>query len=139
MIQIREMKTADYNEAYLLWESVPGMGLNTLDNSQTGIARLLQKNPGLCFVAIEDGKIVGTILGVTDGRKGYLYHVAVLRDYQGQHISKQLIELVKQKFNEQGIQKIGVFIMNDNQNGKNFWKHQGFAKRKDIEYFDLNL
>jgi Acetyltransferases len=139
MVQIREMETSDYDEAYLLWESVPGMGLNTLDNSQTGITKLLQKNPGLCFVAIVDKKIVGTILGVTDGRKGYLYHVAVSKDYQGQHISKQLIELVKQKFKAQGIQKIGIFIMNDNQNGKDFWKHQGFDKRKDIEYFDLNL
>lgn len=139
MVQIREMQKDDYEESYALWETVPGMSLESLDNSKQGIVKILNKNPGLCFVAVVEDKIVGTILGVTDGRKGYLYHVAVSKDYQGRHISTELINRVKAEFQKQKIKKIGLFVVNDNDNGKSFWKHQGFAKRTDIEYLDLNL
>jgi len=71
MVLIREMTAADYDSAYRLWESVPGMNLASLDNSAQGIAQVIQANPGLCFVAVEgEGeKVVGTALGATDGRK----------------------------------------------------------------------
>lgn len=139
MVQIREMVPADYEESYRLWESVPGMSLESLDNSKNGITKMIQQNPKLCLVATIDKKIIGTILGVTDGRKGYLYHVAVERDFQGQHISTRLIAEVRKRFEQQQIKKIGIFVVRDNEIGKRFWKHQGFRKRTDIEYLDLNI
>lgn len=39
MVLIRKMKVSDYASAYALWESVPGMNLASLDNSEQGIAR----------------------------------------------------------------------------------------------------
>lgn len=139
MVRIREMTTADYKDSYELWESVPGMGLQTLDNSLQAIKKMIIKNPGLCLVAEINDQIVGTALGVTDGRKGYLYHVAVAPEYQGEHISSELLAKVKAGFAQQGIQKIGLFVVKGNSQGESFWKHQGFAKRKDIEYLDLNI
>lgn len=141
MVLIREMTAADYDSAYRLWESVPGMNLASLDNSAQGIAQVIQANPGLCFVAVEgEGeKVVGTALGATDGRKGYLYHVAVAKDYQGYHISTELINHVKKGFRRQNIKKSGLFVVVDNQEGKSFWQHHGFTEREDIEYLDLDL
>ena len=62
------MTIADYQDAYRLWQATPGMGLRILDDSQTGIARYLDRNPKSCFVAIIDDEIVGTILCGQIGR-----------------------------------------------------------------------
>ncbi|MFT8995107.1 GNAT family N-acetyltransferase [Lentilactobacillus hilgardii] len=139
MVRIRKMKVTDYAAAYALWESVPGMNLASLDNSEQGIARVINKNPDLCFVAVDGEKVIGTALGGTDGRKGYLYHVAVAKSYQGQHLSTQLIDRVTTGFKNKGIDKIGLFVVIGNEEGKNFWKHQGFKERPDIKYLDLDL
>ncbi|GAF36305.1 GNAT family N-acetyltransferase [Lentilactobacillus farraginis] len=139
MVLIRKMKVSDYASAYALWESVPGMNLASLDNSEQGIAKVVNQNPDLCFVAIDGETVVGTALGGTDGRKGYLYHVAVAKAYQGRHLATKLIRKVTAGFKKQGIAKIGLFVVIGNETGKNFWKHQGFKERPDIEYLDLDL
>lgn len=139
-MQIRFFKPEDYNEAYALWDSTPGMNLGSLNNTYEGIKSVVDHNPQLCFAAIDDdGKIIGTILGGTDGRKGYLYHTAIADGYRGQHIGTQLIRKVLAGFKTQGIEKIGLFTTNDNIDGRKFWEHFGFKQRTDITYLDIDL
>ncbi|WP_034993030.1 GNAT family N-acetyltransferase [Liquorilactobacillus vini] len=139
MVQIRKMTIADYDQAYALWQKTPGMHLHSLDNSQAGIKQVIDHNPTLCFVAEDQNNIVGTILGATDGRKGYFYHMAVAEKYRHQQIGSQLIANVLKGLKQQNIQKVGLFTVTDNLQGQNFWKHLGFKERPDIKYFDLDL
>ncbi|MFC6254087.1 GNAT family N-acetyltransferase [Secundilactobacillus hailunensis] len=138
-LKIRQMVPDDYESAYQLWTRTPGMNLKSLDNSYEGIKKIIDCNPKLCFVAEDQQQIVGTLLGGTDGRKGYFYHTAVDERYRHQHIGSQLIQLVLEGFKKQGVQKVGLFTTNDNLEGKTFWKHLGFSEREDITYLDKDL
>lgn len=84
MVSIRQMAIEDYELVYDLWIHTPGMGLNTADDSKEGIARYLKRNPTTCFVAESGDKVVGALLAGHDGRRGYLYHAAVLPEFQRQ-------------------------------------------------------
>ena len=84
MVSIRQMAIEDYELVYDLWIHTPGMGLNTADDSKEGIARYLKRNPTTCFVAESGNKVVGALLAGHDGRRGYLYHAAVLPEFQRQ-------------------------------------------------------
>ncbi len=53
-MNIRTMKSEDYDAVYALWLSCKGMGLNSVDDSQDGIDRFLLRNPETCFVAEEN-------------------------------------------------------------------------------------
>ena len=77
-MKIRDMSIGDYTNAYALWLSCPGIGLHPADDSREGIARFLDRNPKTCFVAEADGRLIGTIMAGNDGRRGYIYHTAVL-------------------------------------------------------------
>lgn len=140
MVQFRKMTIEDYEQAYALWENTPGMHLQSLDNSRAGIQRVLERNSDLCFVAVtEEDKVVATILGATDGRKGYFYHVAVAAAYQKQHIGSELIAKVLAGFKAHKIDKVGLFTVVDNLEGQKFWRRLGFKERPDIKYFDIDL
>ncbi|MFT8837515.1 GNAT family N-acetyltransferase [Liquorilactobacillus satsumensis] len=139
MVEIREMTTQDYQQAYALWESVPGMHLSSLDNSFAGIARVIAANPTLCLVAVAQGEVVATALGATDGRKGYLYHVAVAKKQRGQGLAKTLVHTITARLKHRKINKLVLFVVTDNQAGQEFWVHQGFKERADIKYLDLDL
>ena len=88
MVSIRQMAIEDYELVYDLWIHTPGMGLNTADDSKEGIARYLKRNPTTCFVAESGDKVVGALLAGHDGRRGYLYHAAVLPGFQRQGIAR---------------------------------------------------
>lgn len=131
---IREMKIDDYAAVYQLWLHTTGMGLNDVDDSQQGIARILDRNPTLSFVAEEDEHIVGVIVAGQDGRRGYIYHTAVNQDYRNQSIAQRLVEMVLDQMKVLKISKIGLFIFQDNDIGNSFWQKMGFNVRNDIYY-----
>lgn len=116
------MIVSNYTFAYALWQSVVGMNLSSLNNSEQGIARLINKNLGLCFVAVDRDQIVSRVLGATDGLKGYLYHVVVTKN-QSKHGGSQLLNQVITAFKHRDIHKIGLFVVANNQDGQDFWKH----------------
>ena len=45
MIKIRVMTIEDYDEVYHLWINTPGMGLNSIDDSKSGIEKYIKRNP----------------------------------------------------------------------------------------------
>lgn len=60
----------------------PGMGFNNVYDSFDGISRSITRNPDTSFVAVDEDKIVGVILAGNDGRRGFIYHSAVLSEYR---------------------------------------------------------
>ena len=61
-MHIRKMLPKDYDCVYNLWLKIPGMGLNTTDDSRAGILKYLKRNPNTCFVAETDNEIIGVIM-----------------------------------------------------------------------------
>ena len=133
-MNFRLMQISDYDSIYNLWINTPGMGLNSVDDSKEGIEKFLKRNPVTCFVAEEDGKIVGVIMAGNDGRRGYIYHIAVLPEFRGKHIAKTLVENAMAALEKEGITKVALVVFEKNQNGNGFWEKIGFTVRNDLIY-----
>jgi ribosomal protein S18 acetylase RimI-like enzyme len=125
------MHISDYEQALQLWQSLPGMGLSSADEKEN-IREFLQKNPGTCFVALKDENLIGTILGGSDGRRGYIYHLAVQQTEQKIGVGKKLMYLCLNEFKKSGIQKCHIFVISDNAEGIAFWENVGWQPRDDI-------
>ena len=136
---IRLMTIADYDAVYKLWLNTEGVGMRSLDDTKAGIEMFLERNPNTNFVAVSDKKIVGVTLSGHDGRRGYLYHTAVLPAFRGQGIGRALIDSVRQSMEAEGINRIGLVVYKKNESGNAFWKALGWDKRRDLNYFNLSL
>lgn len=130
------MKIDDYEDVYDLWISTSGMGLNTVDDSREGIEKYLKRNPETCFIAREDGKILGVILSGHDGRRGYIHHAAVAKDARYRGIGRGLVEKALAALSAQGITKAAFVVFRKNEGGNNFWEKLGFKERSDLIYRD---
>ncbi len=133
---IRTMLISDYEAIYSLWAGTSGMGLRAVDDSRKGIEVFLQRNPGTCFVAEREGRLVGAILSGHDGRRGYLYHLAVKEQERGQGIGSALLEAALEALAGQGIQKASLVVFSENSLGNRFWEKNGFSVRDDLLYRD---
>jgi ribosomal protein S18 acetylase RimI-like enzyme len=129
----------DYDEAYSLWKTSPGIGLKTLDDSETGIRKYLERNPLTCFAAEENGELAGTILGGHDGRRGYIYHIAVKPPFRNRGIGRALIESVEKALVLEGINKVAMISFKTNVGGNRFLKACGYPIREDVVYRNKSL
>lgn len=131
---IRPLTNEDYPALYALWLKCEGMGLNDVDDSPTGIARYLARNPGTSFAAEEDGALIGAIMAGHDGRRGTIHHTAVHPDYRGRGAGKALVEHALAALKAEGITKVNLVVFTRNENGNAFWEKMGFSARNDLTY-----
>lgn len=135
---IREIHVDDYSEVHNLWSDTPGMGLNEAD-SRENFQKFILRNKGMSFCCIKENRIAGTVLCGHDGRRGYIYHVAVAVQYQGRGIGSMLVEQSLQRLREEGIVKCHLFAFTDNKPGNAFWNATGWAKRDDIFVYSKSI
>jgi ribosomal protein S18 acetylase RimI-like enzyme len=135
---LQKLTIEDYEQILDLWQRVPGIGLSDAD-SKENIEAFFARNPGLSFAYIVDGKIVGTILTGHDGRRGYIYHLAVDEAYRRRGIAQKLVQASLAKLRESGIEKCHLFVFADNQIGQDFWDSTGWKRRDDLLLFSKSL
>lgn len=128
---MREIHPDDYYEMIRLWMDTPGIGISEAD-SESRIRDFLLRNPGFNWCFKDEDRIVATSLCGHDGRRGYIYHTAVLPQYRGRGIGRMLVEKNLLKLKEAGIEKCHIFAFADNELGNAFWNAIGWEKRNDI-------
>lgn len=128
------MKIDDYEQVWNLWINIKGMGLNNLDDSKEGIERFLKRNPTTCFVARENDKIIGVIMAGHDGRRGFIYHTAVLEEKRKQGVAGELLATAMKALQKEDIKKVALVVFDKNEIGNSFWEKAGFSVRKDLIY-----
>jgi len=104
-----------------------------------GFKRYIERNPDTCFVAKDGGKIIGAVLAGHDGRKGFLYHFAVLGEYRNRGIGKRLVNLALDALKQKGISKAALLVLSNNEIGNKFWSKMGFNTRNECIYRDKRL
>ena len=131
-----EISAEDYTAVYELWQHCDGLG--GLENREQFV-RFVDRNPGLSVTVRDDKIIVGALMCGHDGRRGYLYHLAVHPDARGRGLARLMIDSCLAKLNDLQIQRCTVFVKKDNIRGLEFWLHNGWWKRSDLDAcaFDL--
>src|SRR5437762_13068312 len=90
-IRTREFSIDDYEAAIDLWQKVEGLDIAEGDDRES-VRRFLGQNPGLSRVATDGSRMVGAALCGHDGRRGYIYHLAVDPKCQGIRLGKRLVD-----------------------------------------------
>lgn len=127
-IATREFAIADYDGAIELWKKVEGLDVAEGDDRET-IRRFLERNRGLSRVATDGtGTIVGAVLCGHDGRRGYVYHLAIDPAYQGAGIAKRLITECLEGLKPAGLERVNILVSKDNPHGIEFWRRTGWEE-----------
>ena len=124
-IQTREFRIDDYDAAIDLWNRVEGLDLAEGDDRET-IRRFLAQNRGLSRVALDGPNMVGAVLCGHDGRRGYIYHLAVDPAYHGRGIGKRLIHECLAGLKCTGVERANILVATDNPRGLDFWRRCGW-------------
>ena len=131
-IRIEHLTFSDYEEVFSFWNSCDDLHMHH-DYSETpeGFFKFLQHNSGLCFVARVGDKLVGAVLGSHDGRRGFINHMAVSKEFRKKGVGRILVNSVIESLKSVGIRKVLIFVLKSRPEAQAFWKNMGFT-REDI-------
>ncbi len=126
------MKTRDIPEAIDLWRLCDGVGLGCGD-SPSQLESFLQRNPGLSLVARRaTGRLAGAVLVGSDGRRGFLYHLAVDVDFRRRGLGTALARQALEGLARAGVGRCNIVVFRDNPEGLAFWQSNAWQPRNDL-------
>lgn len=115
----------DYQAVRDLWERCsPGIQISSTDD-YAGLLHKQERDPELFLVAIENGQIVGTVIGGYDGRRGLVYHLAVTPERRRKGIAARLMNTLEDRLNALGCYKYYLLVTRENDAALAFYRSIG--------------
>jgi len=129
-MKIREFKIDDYPIVRDLWQAA-GLILRPGDELED-VKLKLQRDSDLFLVAVQDDMIVGTVMGGWDGRRGWIYHLAVKPEHQRKGIGVGLVREVEKRLVAKGARKVNAQVYKWNERSSEFFKAIGYETQPDL-------
>lgn len=103
------------------------------------IEKKIARDPDLFLVAECENKIIGSVIGGYDGRRGLIYHLAVDSAFRGQGIGSRLMDEVESRLRDKGCLKCYLLIAADNYDVEDYYQARGWQPMNDIHLYGKNL
>lgn len=103
------------------------------------IEKKLARDPDLFLVAECEDKIVGSVLGGYDGRRGMVYHLAVDRSFRNRGIGSRLMEEVELRLRAKGCLKSYLLVAEENHEVDAFYQRLGWQHMQTVHLFGKEL
>jgi len=92
----------------------------------------LQRDADIFLVAREGGVVVGCVMGGWDGRRGWIYHLAVKPSHQRRGIARALIRELELRLAGKGARRVNAQIYQSNTASLQFFSACGYEVRPDL-------
>jgi ribosomal protein S18 acetylase RimI-like enzyme len=122
---IRPYENTDQEGLIALWrEAFPDAPAH--NDPATDIARKLGVQRELLFVAVVDGKVIGSAMGGYDGHRGWVYYVAVREAHRREGVGTALMRRVEEALALIGCPKLNLQVRAENEAVVDFYRSLGY-------------
>ncbi|WP_298188554.1 GNAT family acetyltransferase [Novosphingobium sp.] len=130
-MEIRPYETPDFDGLDALWrEAFPNDPPR--NRAEQSVPAKLAMNDDLLFVAVDEGRVIGSIMAGYDGHRGWLYSVAVRQDAKRRGIGTALVQTAEAALRKLGCCKINLQVRSTNAAVIAFYKGLGFTVEEHI-------
>ncbi len=125
--KVIELMKAHQQVAYCEWENF------------SLLERTILENPCTNLIAKKGNEIIGALIGGSFGVRRTISHIALAETYRKKGVGRALANQAFEGFKSIGIQRIFLFIMDDNLVAYTFWKEMGFQQVEGETTLELDL
>ena len=113
-IEYRSLAPSDYDEIIRVWNEA---GLGHKPKGRDTRERMtveINQAPDLFIGAFVKDKLIGTVIGTFDGRRGCVNRLAVIPQYRHQRIAEKLVGICEERLKKMGALVIYCLIEKEN-------------------------
>ena len=129
--QIRKYIEEDKEGVVALWEEIFGYDAPHNEPSLS-VEKKISRDPDLFLVAVTHGKVIGTVMGGYDGHRGWVYSLAVDKQWVGQGIGTALMSEIEQRLQSLGCLKVNLQVISTNSEVVKFYEKRGYLVEERI-------
>lgn len=137
-IYIREAKPSDFPEAILLWKKA-GLSIPDVKKEFLEFQYVLRMNSSSCLVLVQDKTIIGSALGIFNGRRGWIYHLAIHPDFQHQGYGSLLLKKAEKELKKKGAHRVLLCVEYTNLKVAPFYEKYGYVVINDALWLGKNI
>ncbi|CAB3759292.1 GNAT family acetyltransferase [Paraburkholderia solisilvae] len=128
-VSIRAFAESDTDQVVALWrDAFPEYRDATRPqrNPHLSIANKLATQPELFFVAIENDRVIGTVMAGYDGHRGWMYSLAVDVSQRRRGVGTQLVRHAEAALTARGCPKVNLQVLNAKGDVRAFYERLGY-------------
>ena len=133
-IFIRQFSQRDYDKIIELWRNANLPFRPEGRDSSAKINEQIKNVTTIFLVAEFNGKIVGTVLGTHDGRKGWINRLAVDTEFRRKNVARRLVAELESRFEKIDLEVVACLIDGENTASMKVFKKLGYEEL-DVRYF----
>ena len=100
-------------------------------DTPVALAALHRRDPDALIVAVEQGRIVGTIIAGWDGWRCHLYRLAVAPHRRREGIGRRLIAAAEERFRVLGGTRADAMVLDSNTEAHGAWSAADYRRQPD--------
>lgn len=133
-VRIAPLRGSDYDAVIDLWRRADLISRVGKRDERRAFARQLRVDRGLYLGAYDGDRLVGTVLGTHDSRKGWVNRIAVDPSYQGRGIGTRLLRACEKALVRKGIRIFAALVNEENEPSKSLFEKEGYEFLEGILY-----
>ena len=137
-IIIREFGEDKGQVVLSLWQQAGDVVLSPTDSLEE-VQAVIHHSAASFLVAESEGRIMGTIIGTWDGRRGEFYRLAVSPEVRRRGVARMLVDTAEKWMAEQGCHRITALVEKDHPWATGFWTAAGYELHESMSRYFRDL
>ena len=124
---VRTYEEGDHPAVVALWEAA---GRDVVPRPE--LRATLRHTPDLMLVEEQDGALRGAVLGTFDGRRGWIWRLAVDPQQRRRGVATALVRELEARFSALGVARINLLVVPTDPGALAFWERAGYPQMPDV-------
>ncbi len=135
-VEIRPCGADDIDAVLELWRLADTVPRPT--DHRAGLELRLQRDRELFLLALDGGRVVGSLMGGWDGWRGNMYRLAVHPAYRRLGIAQRLVAAVEAALVRLGAKRITSLVFTE-EGAEAFWEAAGYRPDPSVQRYAKDL
>ena len=136
-IEYRSCEPADISAVLALWLRAEAVPRPT--DHQAALLLRLERDRDLFVLAVDNGRIVGSLIAGWDGWRGNMYRLVVDPEYRRVGVARTLVETAEANLRALGAERITSLVFFEEPGASEFWSGLGYEVDQAVVRYAKNL
>ena len=126
-VTLRPGQPADVDAVLALWRDADAEPTHTDDAA--GLAMLLERDADALIVAVDDDRLIGSVIAGWDGWRGSIYRLVVAPSHRRAGLGRRLLGAAEERLGRGGARRSQAIVVETDQQATSFWRASGWAEQ----------
>ncbi len=104
-------------------------------DEEKAMKKRIRRGLDMIFLARKDGRLIGSLVATSDGRKGWVNRLAIHPDWRNKGIGTKLVSMFEERMDQMDLKVLCALVEDWNETSIEFFEKIGYVRDDSVVYF----